>query len=238
MKGFSYTVTATGWIGMADGRWLSPQWMRHVVDGKVGADFFNSATGMVLRADSGWIGRVENWAGLSSALDESLETPSGEILQGVAGLPRYTVYADDTGLYLIPDEPVDASAAEPRPAVRLPLDEGARTVHPENSERPTTTVETVPARGGDDESATHLATAWFDEPRDADAPGTPVPGNRHVLPGGPDETRATAEADPDRSAAGRPRRPDTVIAPDGITWLVSSKSVSEFCVNVTVVWVK
>ncbi|MCW2858635.1 MAG: hypothetical protein JWP48_343 [Actinoallomurus sp.] len=95
---FSYEVTAAGTISGADGmRVPGGGWVRY------GDDFVQVATGVLLRGDSGWIGRIANWDTFASRLSPQ-------------HLPEYAVHIDDGDLSLVPR---DASGTGR--AVHLPL---------------------------------------------------------------------------------------------------------------------
>ncbi|MGW4995930.1 hypothetical protein ACWEQ3_51880, partial [Streptomyces mirabilis] len=74
-------LPADGWVGYGD-------------------DFLHPADGALLRGDSGWIGRVDNWETLRDTLNETTS-------------PLYRVHTDQEAVYLVP-------RAE-GPTVRLPL---------------------------------------------------------------------------------------------------------------------
>jgi hypothetical protein len=112
-RSFSYTVAPTGRIILPDGLEVPADgWVRH------GADFLHLSEHLVLFGDSGWIGRVENWAELSESL--AVET-----------LPAYRVRTDATAFYLTP-------ADGDGPSARIGSFTGSQTTPSTRVERPAT----------------------------------------------------------------------------------------------------
>lgn len=106
--GLGYGVNPAGWVELPDGTVVSPLgWT------SFGDDFIHAGTGVVLRGDSGWIGRVQN---IEQVIEE------WDHLDPWAA--PYTLIPHDTGIHMVPARPDS-------PAVHIPV-----TPRPATSETP------------------------------------------------------------------------------------------------------
>ncbi|MGW5368849.1 lonely Cys domain-containing protein, partial [Streptomyces sp. NPDC004011] len=113
---FRYEVAGTGHIRLPDGLGIPPDgWTRF------GHDFVHEDTGVLLRGDSGWIGRVDNMDTLSLLLADLDQDP----------VPQ-RITADSSALYVVPEHGATA--------LRIPLQEPAQPPRAPRDDRPRAVV--------------------------------------------------------------------------------------------------